>query len=837
LKLKSFHLRQLPLPTPPWVRDFTLLGLLWLVTVSLDGLWLGLDQNVPGWDDSDHLTRALAFWRVSQQPEIFNPDWWHTLWSQSPSYRGPLVYLCTLPFLSLFGLGKWQAILVNTGFSALLFLAVYGLGRQLFSRATGLWAVGLCALAPFFAYQRTTYLLDYGLTAVVCWSFACLSSWYFSPNHRWLWAIGFGIGLGGIALAKPTGFLFLLVPGLWAGISAVWQLCKRKSWQLCAQLVVALGLALWLCQGWYRTNWLTIITSALGANAVGRNEGDPSAVTLAGWLHYGQLLPGMISELVVAAAIGGGVLAFWLKLRQKHLKFTLSQEWIWLGGFCLGAYLLCTLGTNKDARFILPVVPGLILVLAQLLTQLPPWGRLLRWVTVGIATGALIFHSFPLPGLAQFPGQHRVSLGPTWPHQKVVAAMIEQEPYLQSTLGVLPSTPQINHLNFSFYGAIAHRQVYGRQVGTILEQVEQDFRSLSWFLTQSDQLTTARQQLSPASIKIMEKVIASPEFERQTWDLPNRLQITLHHRRQPPITVRPAPTAAPAAPLKLTSVDLPQQAPPGQPIPVTYHWSGAWSDLEAGMVFLTWQQVSGAEASDSQISDAWFHDHGLGLGHLTAENQPTRPDQRFDLTEALAMMPPAVAPGQTKPQTYRLKGTYLNRQTGQTYPLEVPTTTLTLSTRAAATSAPELDLISQFQQWLPNFRQGKLEPIFKEIDRIHRYDPSLDYLNQLVLSLRHRLQEQPKNLNLHYGLALAQAIQPQPEIIQTCQRLTQLDPENPYAWAYLAFVNLYFWHPQAANTALQQVKQLNPNLPELKPLQAAAALMQFNLPQAWTLLN
>ncbi len=74
----------------PWYRqDWLILVGLWLAVAIADGLWLLTDQSPPAWDQGEHLARALNFWRVLQQPEWLNPDWWTTLWRQSPGYRAP----------------------------------------------------------------------------------------------------------------------------------------------------------------------------------------------------------------------------------------------------------------------------------------------------------------------------------------------------------------------------------------------------------------------------------------------------------------------------------------------------------------------------------------------------------------------------------------------------------------------------------------------------------------------------------------------------------------------------------------------------------------------------
>jgi hypothetical protein len=472
----------------------------------------------------------------------------------------------------------------------------------------------------------------------------------------------------------------------------------------------------------------------------------------------------------------------------------------------------------------------------------------LRPLTAGLASLWLLVQLFPLPGLGKIPSPHRAS-GGEWPHRQIIETIRQQTPELRATVGVLPSTPKINQQNVSFYGATADLPgtgpvattqdrkslVYGRQVGTDLAQVEADFRSLSWLITQADQLTAP--EVSEPHRALMRKIIASPEFERWSWTMPNGQQLTLHHRQPPAITVLPGPVIAtpePTVPVKLVTLELPTQAVPGQPIPVTYTWQGTMANLSQGMVLLDWQPSQLNAPLSARAG--WQHDHALGMGQLL-ETELLPPQGAVILIERLAMLPPQ------KTGTYRLTGRYLNRVTGQTYPLPLPPTPLTLLAQAPLPSIPvskedpALDWVSQFQQILPSFQQGNLDPVFQRINQLNRYDPAFSYLDQTIAIAQIRLQQDPHDLKQLYGLALAQALQQQPATLKTLTTLTQVDKQNPFAWAYLGFVNLYFWHPQAAQTALVQAARLAPDRKEIRTLQGVAALMQFNLPQAWALLH
>jgi tetratricopeptide (TPR) repeat protein len=240
------------------------------------------------------------------------------------------------------------------------------------------------------------------------------------------------------------------------------------------------------------------------------------------------------------------------------------------------------------------------------------------------------------------------------------------------------------------------------------------------------------------------------------------------------------------------------------------------------VAILTWQNDKG---------NYWTHDRAIALGQLSDANLSPSPEQWFRVTERLSMLPPADLPA----GTYTLTGKYRDRRTGATQPLAIPPIRLQIDPQAPPAPAPELDLISQLIQLGGNLRTGKLDPVFAEIGRINQYDPVQDYIAQAQVAISDRLT-QPKILpNLAYALGLAYALQRQAQpATDTFTAITRdIDPSNPWAWAYLGFLHLYSFHPQAAEQALATAVQLNPNLREVKILRIVAAAMSGNLPLAW----
>lgn len=882
-----------------WVRGLKPLGLIWLLGAIVDRLWFAIDHSVPSWDQADYLTGALNYQQALRTAQWFSADWWTQLWQLS-SKIPPLVYISTTPFLNLFEGGFDQSTLVNLLYSAVLLGSVYALGVCLFSVSVGLWAAGLCLLMPGLYRVRLDYLLDYPLAAMVTLCFACLTLWRQNPGKSeikaiderspktsslpaetltdrlilmarwlyyycrcyllpifnrldWLLAIAFGITLGLAFMVKQPALLFLLVPIAWAGFEVLGQ----RAWIRVAQWLLALLVALFIFLPWYRTNWLLILSSSKRAtidSAIA--EGDPSLLSLDAWTFYLRYLPAMVSLPILLLGLAG-FLFFWRRSRvcsqlsdredyapktknYRQQTYEASRRSLgWLLLFCVSGYLLSSLNINKDVRYVVPYLPVLAVMLAYGWTLLPKHWKPVRWGAIGLAIVLMAYNILPLKpniGLRNPLAYHPAYLGAAYPHAEVVAEVIKAEPYLRSTIGVLPSTPQINQHNVNYYGNLRDFQVYGRQVGTRLKQVEQDAQSLSWFLTKTGNQGSIRKQ--DAQTAIAQTVEQSGDFAiHKTWKLPDDSTLQLYKRRVPLLEVSPligvgreqplekSPSKIPT--ISLDQVILPDQAPPGKPIPVTYRWSGNWDTLKNGLVLLTWRRQDAVKGK----SDRWLHDHAIGMGSL-ALSSPATKASAYQVVERMAMLPPAT----TAPGIYTLDVTYLHRQSGRKVSFAVPKVSFRINPAAAASPAPELDFNTQLRSLGSTLPQGMkaMDAAFTEIGRINQYDATQDYVDQTRQAMEFRLQQEPKNLNFAYTLALANILKRRVEpAIASLQKVIQLDPKNPNAYAYLAFVELYDFRAREAQAALKPALKLAPKSPEIQALNGVASLMRGNLVQAW----
>jgi 4-amino-4-deoxy-L-arabinose transferase-like glycosyltransferase len=826
-------------------RDGLILLGLWLLSLLVDLVWVYKHQLPPAWDQGDHLSRALGFWRVLQHPNVLDGSWWVELWNQSPSYRGPLTYLVTAPVFDLLGPSYRAAILANGLFQGLLLVSLHGLGRLGGGRAAGLWAAFFACVAPALLNQRSDYLIDFSLTAVLTAAWWLLS-WRVliwraltHPKRRWLWDGACGLALGAVVLTRPTGLLLLWLPLLLLVLRALGRLGSGRGasrWRPLAEVGVALGGAILVAGPWFSQNWLTILSTLNKARqwGVSYQEGL-GADTLAGWLFYPRLLPAMAGAslvgLVAAGAVVHGVAAWRRDGRPRALGRLRGPLGWWLS-FPAGGLLLATLMTSKDFRFVLPLLPQLLLGMGVLTARVRgPWVRPWQGALVAIGIAGLLSSQFDLGAdLTGFPG-HPPRPGGLWPQEAIIGRIRAHSPHQLSTLAVLPDSEFLNAFNLEAEGRRQNFRVAARQTVAAKELVGQDLAGFDWFLLKGGNQGVMSDE---RQARLSTLVSASTAFQPvQGWALPDRSEARLYRRRQLSLTVAQSPCPD-AGGLRLET-DLTTAGPlhPGQRLPLTTAVRGPAADLAQGMLLLSWKPVSGE-------GTGWRHDHGVGQGMV----RPPAGAACLEVHERLAL----TVPERLEPGSYRLEALLLRPDGSHR---KLPTDPTPVQVTAANGKPPlpagrgsdlndlippnRVDLLLDLGQQL---RRGELDALFARVGQINQTDPDQIYLEQGERILQARLTQESGNLADLYALALAQALQRHADAsARTLEEIVRLDPGNPHALLGLGFVELYRFRPASAQPLLERAAQLDPGNPTLRTLRIVASAMGLDLPRTLKLLN
>jgi hypothetical protein len=346
--------------------DHALLALMVAAITGLNQLWLSLETRPPHWDKARHLTNALVY------RDLFaSGDLWGALVDYH--YYPPLVYWVADLFYAVLGTTEeWAAVLSQSAFLAVLALSTYGLGKELWSRRSGLLAALFVVTSPMLVSLFKDVMLDAPLTAVAALALYLLvkSDGFSSRRFSLLFGAVTGLGL----LTKWSFALALALPAAYAVAVAFLASLRGRSWSRPVNAAGAAALAFVVAGAWYVTNLERLRIDTHRFDTVAASiEGDPPVLSPASilWYPWNLLSNQLYLGPFLFFAIGCVLLLVRPDLRRRNRYPIL---------LAVGTYVAFTLVSNKDARYTLPMLAGVAVLAVYWLELLRP-----RWRAIAAA--------------------------------------------------------------------------------------------------------------------------------------------------------------------------------------------------------------------------------------------------------------------------------------------------------------------------------------------------------------------------------------------------------------------------------------------------------------------
>jgi uncharacterized membrane protein YsdA (DUF1294 family) len=286
-------------------------------------------------------------------------------------------------------------------------VSCYQVGRRVAGPHAGLLAVIFALGSPLLIELFHVFMIDVFETSLVA-----LSVWLILSSERFgrlgpasLAGLAVGIGIG-----TKAQFPIYLV-----GLVSVVLL--RGGWRNVRGLAAFVGIGLLVAAPWYIAQ-----ADRLGMlwRAAGTGEGylcpvpllaRPPLLSSANVEWYGwATLNGLLFAPLAAFAVVGVIAAFW-RLRQSRARSSVIPEL--LGGL-VGSWLLLTVMTHKDMRYVLPMLVYLSVLGTAWIVRLQPLARTLT--TAGLVAAVLattLGATFGVGGTipARLPGNLGAPLG------------------------------------------------------------------------------------------------------------------------------------------------------------------------------------------------------------------------------------------------------------------------------------------------------------------------------------------------------------------------------------------------------------------------------------------
>ncbi len=312
-----------------------LLAASFLYLAAANLIWIARDDRPPFWDMAAHQTWALQIY------DAFASSGLRAILS-IPYLTGsypPFYHSVVAAFYAVFGKTVDAAQWANLPAIALLFIATYGIGRELLDPFPAALAAVIVNFYPILVWLSRETLIDYWLTAITAaamWLLLCTRE-FSSRRYGILFGIVCGIGM----LTKWTFVFFVALPAFWYATKNF----KNAFIAALAGLVVA---ASWYALSLHRLAMLLAIN-----NAGAISEGDPGRLSWQSIVFYVRVLEGYQLFLPMFLAFLAGA---YLLANNWESKWTPIVLWI------LGGWAGLLLFQNKDPRYTAPLLPAVALV-------------------------------------------------------------------------------------------------------------------------------------------------------------------------------------------------------------------------------------------------------------------------------------------------------------------------------------------------------------------------------------------------------------------------------------------------------------------------------------------
>jgi hypothetical protein len=313
---------------------------LWILVCLNEYIWLNINKYPQYWDAAGHFIDSIHMFHILNGGLFAYLDI-----IRDSTYYPPLVAFSGTPFYFLFGPSINVGTLgMNCTYLGILIFSVYGLGKNIKNVYTGILAAIIVISFPVIGELSKIFMIDIPLVALVSLSLYLLLKTELFSNKNF--SIFFGISLGLGMLTKWTFVFFLLGPIIYFCV-LIYRNNRTNTKNLhyiCKNFLLSTIIGGLIASIWYLPH-LKIIFE-LSSNA-GINTFEPNYFIITVWmasLYFTFLFLIMTGYLLYAK-----------KTDHKICLLLLSV---------IIPFIILSLQSNRDARFIAPILPAMALIIS-----------------------------------------------------------------------------------------------------------------------------------------------------------------------------------------------------------------------------------------------------------------------------------------------------------------------------------------------------------------------------------------------------------------------------------------------------------------------------------------
>tara|TARA_B100000945_G_scaffold885_1_gene766 strand:- start:518 stop:1882 length:1365 start_codon:yes stop_codon:yes gene_type:complete len=253
-------------------------------------------------------------------------------------------------------------------------------------------------------------------------------------------------------------------------------------------------------------------------------EGDPSVLGLKSIFWYFPYLDNHFGSVIFFFGFSGIIFVFLTYVRTLNSKVKLEDffnnnnyKWTWIYYNLITCWTFTTFIPNKDERYIACTIPLIILLLALGFSKWIDWlETYFKFKSYSLLLIPPLTFLFP-SSINRFNTFENIS-SKYYPVEEIISIVRSHKDFDdKETVIVIPSTPDINQHNVSYFGRMQGGNILGRQLGQSLLHIEPVLKYSNWIiLAEGDQGSVSSNSLAlDKSIRDSSIFIKVREFPRE----------------------------------------------------------------------------------------------------------------------------------------------------------------------------------------------------------------------------------------------------------------------------------------------------------------------------------
>ena len=493
---------------------------LWITATSVDRIWWNFYSNTPSWDQADYLNSALDHARALS---FLGGDAvldFSSLLDKSPKIP-PLASIINGAFIAFAGDAPHEAAWSLSFWNGFFIFNIASWGLYLRGKKFALFCVLISVFTPFLFYLRTDYVLELPLISAITFYLFHLGRWSDKEiGGKWIQLIIATFACAFSLLIKQSSLLVILPSLLFIFILSSKRDKKFRLQFLCLTIVNILVIL-----PWFYHNWIMILSGTYRAVFESAAlEGDPYVLGLKSIFWYFPYLNNQFGNIILFSGFSGIILGFLNYLRSFRPSEKLvdifdenNYKWTWVYYNLVSCWTFTTLIPNKDERYIACTVPLIILLLALGFSKWSDWlDRYFIFKYYGLLLLPPI--SFLISNTLNKFNIIKDYTRKYYPLKEIISIVkLDQSFDKKETIIVVPSTPEINQHNVSYFGRMHDGNILGRQLGQSLLHIEPVLKYSNWIiLAEGDQGSVSSNSLAlDNAIRNSSLFIKVQEFPRE----------------------------------------------------------------------------------------------------------------------------------------------------------------------------------------------------------------------------------------------------------------------------------------------------------------------------------